>query len=361
MHRELRTLLSVLSCVGLFWAAGCVGEVGLEDVEWDDDEESNRSAMFKHGPPPGPAPWSYYLTVYGGPDDSSAYNKPVACGGKRPDGKWWYSTGAWSFKCSAKLKLCANGKCAVVKVVDNGPAGWVEQKAKAKCGGTGYIIDASPMVAKHLFGKSKLGWSSCARITVQQVSGSTPTGPATPGGGTTPPPPSGSCHKGYKFGWEYCSPSCPCDAGMGDCDTNADCKAGTTCKHNVGKKYGAGATVDVCEKATSAPPPGGGSCHQGKLFGWNYCSRQCPCDAGKGDCDTDQDCKPGLRCAHDVGAHYGAYHTVDVCEKQASGSPWGSCSHNGKKGTCQDDGKACGGSYQSNLCPGPANIRCCLP
>ena len=350
-------LTSTLTLVGLLCVAGCVGDVGLQDEVWDDDEESTRGAMFKHGPPPGAAPWSYYLTSYGGPSDSSAYKKSVACGGKRPDGKWWYSTGAWSFKCFAKLKLCAKGRCAVVKVVDNGPAGWVEAKAKGRCGGTGYIIDASPMVSKYLFGKAGLGWSDCARITVSQVPATTPTGPASASGGSTPPP-SGGCHKGYKFGWEYCSKACPCGHGQGDCDSNDECKQGTKCRHNVGQKYGVASSVDVCEAASSSPSPGG--CHQGKLFGWTYCSAACPCGQGQGDCDKDSHCKPGLRCTHDVGSQYGAYHTVDVCEKPSSASPWGKCSYQGKPGICQSTSKHCGGYYKSNLCPGPANIRCCL-
>jgi MYXO-CTERM domain-containing protein len=65
-----------------------------------------------------------------------------------------------------------------VEVVDNGPAGWVEQQAAAKCGGTGYIIDASPLVTKHLFGLGCAGWSDCKAIQVRPVAKSTPTGPA---------------------------------------------------------------------------------------------------------------------------------------------------------------------------------------
>ena len=162
---------ALLALLLAFQPWGCGGEEPLDDG-------LSRETMFKHGPPSGPAPWKYYLTCYGGPSDSSAYKHTPACGGKVVDGAWWYSTGAWSFGCHAKLELRANGKCAVVEVVDNGPAGWVEQQAAAKCGGTGYIIDASPLVTKHLFGLGCAGWSDCKAIQVRPVAKSTPTGPA---------------------------------------------------------------------------------------------------------------------------------------------------------------------------------------
>jgi uncharacterized protein YkwD len=70
-----------------------------------------------------------------------------------------------------------------------------------------------------------------------------------------PPPPPSSCHQGSLFGWNYCSKSCPCDKGQGDCDSDAECKSGLVCKHNVGSKYGASSSVDVCEAASGDPAP----------------------------------------------------------------------------------------------------------
>lgn len=38
------------------------------------------------------------------------------------------------------------------------------------------------------------------------------------------------------------------------------------------------------------------------------------------------------------------------------------CSYKGKSGTCQDMNHTnCSGQYKSGLCPGPSNVRCCLP
>jgi len=55
------------------------------------------------------------------------------------------------------------------------------------------------------------------------------------------------------------------------------------------------------------------NCHLGELGGWNYCSADCKCSAGEGDCDSDDDCGAGLKCVNDVGGAYGFTSTTDVC------------------------------------------------
>jgi hypothetical protein len=137
----------------------------------------HRELAYKHGPPPGAPPYSYFLTAYGGPSDGTAYNGLPACGGRRVNGAWYYSTGAYSYGCGAKLKIEANGKCVVVRVVDNGPAEWVEAHAQQACGGLGYIIDASPLVSKYLFGTGSAGWSDCYAIQVTPITEEADTGP----------------------------------------------------------------------------------------------------------------------------------------------------------------------------------------
>ena len=47
--------------------------------------------------------------------------------------------------------------------------------------------------------------------------------------------------------WEYCTSDSPCDAGEGDCDTDADCTTGY-CAKDVGAKYGQTSSMDVCEE-----------------------------------------------------------------------------------------------------------------
>lgn len=210
MTRPNTTTPRHLICLALtiLLPLGCGGA----EEGWEGEVGSIEQA-YQHGPPAGPTPYDYFLTSYGGAGDPAANGTP-ACGGRKVDGTWYYATGAYSYGCHAKLRLRANGKCVVVEVVDNGPAGWVEDKAKAKCGGTGYIIDASPLVSQHLYGTSSAGWSDCFAIQVTPVPSETPAGPqACEGGEPTPgpepaPPPT---HTGF----------------IGDpCGENSDCSTG---------------------------------------------------------------------------------------------------------------------------------------
>jgi len=68
---------------------------------------------------------------------------------------------------------------------------------------------------------------------------------------------SGCHHAKPGSGW-YCSARCPCEAGEGDCDSDAQCVSGTTCKQNVGAKYGWPSFVDVCESESGCADSDGG-------------------------------------------------------------------------------------------------------
>jgi len=46
--------------------------------------------------------------------------------------------------------------------------------------------------------------------------------------------------------WSYCSPSAPCDYGVGDCDRDSDCKPGLACGWDQGKWHGAADRADIC-------------------------------------------------------------------------------------------------------------------
>ena len=105
--------------------------------------------------------------------------------------------------------------------------------------------------------------------------------------------------------WEYCTPECPCAHGEGDCDEDLDCLPGLRCLHDPGPDFGYGdLEVDVC--SNDCPTLGVGA--------WNYCTPECPCSVGQGDCETDADCEPGLRCTSDVGPNYGFDPETDICE-----------------------------------------------
>jgi hypothetical protein len=49
---------------------------------------------------------------------------------------------------------------------------------------------------------------------------------------------------------------------------------------------------------------------------WAHCTNPAcgPCALGQGDCDTDDECRPGLVCASNVGESHGFEPTVDVCQ-----------------------------------------------
>jgi MYXO-CTERM domain-containing protein len=124
-------------------------------------------------PPSG----DYYLTTFGGGADT----QPMACGGTA-DGTWYYAASKQRYGCGTHLRVCANGKCAIVAAEDYGPDVCVENAAG------GPVLDASPLVAEYLYGTSSAGWSDRFPIVVDVVGGSTPLGPTTgagaDGGGT---------------------------------------------------------------------------------------------------------------------------------------------------------------------------------
>lgn len=57
------------------------------------------------------------------------------------------------------------------------------------------------------------------------------------------------------------------------------------------------------------------ACQQGINGLWDYCSKECPCAIGEGDCDNHLECQSGY-CAYDTGAKYGLFKTTDVCQEK---------------------------------------------
>ena len=57
------------------------------------------------------------------------------------------------------------------------------------------------------------------------------------------------------------------------------------------------------------------NCHTGSLWSQDYCTPNCKCKAGEGDCNNGADCETGY-CAQDVGERYGQSKWVDVCEER---------------------------------------------
>lgn len=110
------------------------------------------------------------------------------------------------------------------------------------------------------------------------------------GGGSTG---GGSCHTVPLNDSNYCSSSCRCAKGEGDCDSDAECASGLKCEQRDGP--------DICVSV------GGGSCHTVPLNDSYYCTSSCPCALGEGDCDSNSECQSGLVCVQRSG--------TDFCER----------------------------------------------
>jgi hypothetical protein len=111
---------------------------------------------------------SYYLTSFGG---GSGSNGTMSCGENTDDGNWYYAASRQRYGCGSHIQITANGNCVVAETDDYGPDVCVEDAAG------GPIIDASPLVAKALFGSASAGWSDHFAIQVTEVDKSTPLGP----------------------------------------------------------------------------------------------------------------------------------------------------------------------------------------
>lgn len=137
----------------------------------------------------------------------------------------------------------------------------------------------------------------------------------------------GSCDlcAGANGDFSFCSPACPCDSGEGDCDNDTHCSNGV-CGDNNGARFGFSSGIDVCWPATcengikdgdevSIDFGGscGGSCFAGAAGGFSYCSDDCPCASGGGDCDSDNQCSAALICGDNNGARFNFPSSVDVC------------------------------------------------
>lgn len=125
------------------------------------------------------------------------------------------------------------------------------------------------------------------------------------------------------LGSEFCEDDCPCDIGLGDCDGDSTCRPYTTdfdtsvtvqCKTDYGAYYGLPSGWEVCERSDCdrSTSPHNNPGHS------SYCSEECPCAAGFGDCDSDDpsepwDCLNGLTCVTNVGPKFGMGPEHDVC------------------------------------------------
>eukprot|EP00916_Digyalum_oweni_P012258 GHVL01020308.1.p1 GENE.GHVL01020308.1~~GHVL01020308.1.p1 ORF type:complete len:701 (-),score=116.68 GHVL01020308.1:253-2355(-) len=115
-----------------------------------------------------------------------------------------------------------------------------------------------------------------------------------------PPPPPTDCHSGLSYGASnYCSANCKCDKGEGGCTSDSGCTDGLYCIYQNG--------VNTCEDLTDIFNPNVSNCDNRNLpiYHSDYCTIECPCEPGEGDCDTNEQCKGSSVCLQRLG--------VDLC------------------------------------------------
>jgi hypothetical protein len=114
------------------------------------------------------------------------------------------------------------------------------------------------------------------------------------------------CHRPFDIGRpddEYCSSSCPCGPGEGDCDADSECFLGLTCHADSGDKVGLPDYYDVCLEDVRQGSNTSGYCDS--IFG---------CQIYEGDCNSNEACIGDLICRENVGYAVGLNDNVDVCD-----------------------------------------------
>jgi hypothetical protein len=113
---------------------------------------------------------------------------------------------------------------------------------------------------------------------------------------------------------DYCnSIDCPCGPLEGDCDLDSHCGGRLICGHDRGLAAGKSATWDLC---ILPPIPGCPTFKKADIASYaEFCSAECPCNLGEGDCDGDAECRGDLVCVTaGVALGYGnEYRVWDFC------------------------------------------------
>lgn len=86
--------------------------------------------------------------------------------------------------------------------------------------------------------------------------------------------------------------SCPCGIYEGDCDMNSHCGGRLECRDDIGAGVGMPSDWDIC---ILPPIPGCPDFYEESLDG-EFCTVECPCNLGQGDCDSDEECRGNLVC-----------------------------------------------------------------
>jgi hypothetical protein len=159
--------ITIASIILGFSVASCASSTDSGDGTPVEETGEELRGCHGHASSTIPSSGDYYLTSFGDGSDSGT----MSCGSNTKHGSWYYAASRQRFGCGAHIKITARGKCVVAQTDDYGPDVCVENAAGLP------IIDASPLVSKHLFGTSSAGWSDHLKIHVVKVASSTPLGP----------------------------------------------------------------------------------------------------------------------------------------------------------------------------------------
>ena len=126
-----------------------------------------------------------------------------------------------------------------------------------------------------------------------------------------------------------CTKKNPCIEGDGDCDNDAECLPGLTCHNGLNNCPWGGKGDDCCVRK-------GMRCYG---IDNGCCTKAKPCVEGDGDCDSDAECLPGLKCHNGLNNCPWGGNGDDCCVKpklRCKGIDNGCCT---KKNPCGlDDG-----------------------
>ncbi len=97
----------------------------------------------------------------------------------------------------------------------------------------------------------------------------------------------GGCHGTKQLGsMSYCSSTCKCGEGEGDCDytgTDKQCNTGLICVANVGADYGFSSGTDVCEKTSGCTSHTSQKCYSNDVYWYDSCGER---ETKKEECGT---------------------------------------------------------------------------
>ena len=143
----------------------------------------------------------------------------------------------------------------------------------------------------------------------------------------------------------FCSSGIPCKAGEGDCDKHDECENDLVCGFkNCNATLGWNWEASCCYNAVLGDP--------------EWCTKENPCAADEGDCDSDDECQTGLFCdtANDCSASLGFASGTNCCgSEQTCASPqWigdNYCDDPNNNEVCQwDGGDCCGDNVNTAYC-----------